>query len=528
LKRLNSIDLIIGTNTFKKIFGYDDAKVDSSMGNATNRIYQITYQKNTTTQYIHQYTYDENHNIIRIAVKASGTTIEQYDYYYDGFNQLIREDNYLIGRIYKTMTYSYDLQNNITSMKTYALGVTTGTPQSEKRMFYQNTWKDQLTKIEYYVSGSLSYYQTFVYDASGNVTHLIDSRTSYANKSYQWDGRQLSNYSAYCNSLSFKYNDQGIRTQKAQSACSGDVTTNYTLDGDKVLVESRSNGITLYFTYDVDGTLLSMNYNGNEYFYITNLQGDIIELVDINGNSVVKYNYDAWGNIIYKSGGALADINPYLYRGYRYDIETGLYYLQSRYYDSAIGRFINSDGLLGETGSLLTHNMYAYGGNNPVMYLDVTGESPLLIILATISIGLLISSAIITATEIYLNQKTMNEIAEVILPDNIDVSNEVMLKAYFDQQARNYVEQRYVNTSAMTNFLGFGIKVYMRNIPIFGTLISQNAKNDIDLINEAAANNDSSISNAYNAAYLNVVGCDSYYDYFVDRVKYWRGIYDIS
>ena len=90
LKRLNSIDLIIGTNTYKKIFGYDDAKVDSSMGNATHRIYQITYEKNDSTQYIHQYTYDENQNITKIKVIASGTTIEQYDYYYDGFNQLIR------------------------------------------------------------------------------------------------------------------------------------------------------------------------------------------------------------------------------------------------------------------------------------------------------------------------------------------------------------------------------------------------------------------------------------------------------
>ena len=387
LRRLHSIDLTIGTNTFTKIFSYDDAKVDSSMGNATHRIYQITYQRNGLTQQIHQYTYDENHNITRIAVKVSGTTIEQYDYYYDGFNQLIREDIYLIGQLSKTMVYVYDLQNNITSIKTFAYLVTTGTPQSEKKMFYQNTWKDQLTRIEYYVSGSLSHYQTFTYDASGNVIGLVDSRTSYANKSYQWDGRQLSYYSAYCNSISYKYNDQGIRTQKAQGTCSGNVTTDYTLDGDKVLVESRSNGITLYFTYDVDGTLLSMNYNGAEYFYITNMQGDIIELVDINGVSVVKYKYDAWGNIVGQTGGSLADINPYRYRGYRFDVETGLYYLQSRYYDPAIGRFISSDGLLGETGNLATHNMYAYCANNPVMYIDRDGNFAISIFIAGIIIG---------------------------------------------------------------------------------------------------------------------------------------------
>jgi RHS repeat-associated protein len=241
-------------------------------------------------------------------------------------------------------------------------------------MYYQNTWKDQLTKIEYHVNGSLSYYQTFIYDVSGNVTNLVDSRTSYAYKNFQWDGRQLSIYSAYCNSISFKYNDQGIRTRKSQGTCSGNVITNYTLAGDKVLVESRSNGITLSFTYDVDGTLLSMNYNGAEYFYITNLQGDIIELVDINGNSVVKYKYDALGNTISQTSGSLANINPYRYRGYRFDIETGLYYLQSRYYDPTIGRFISADGLVGEIGDLLTHNMYAYCANNPVMNVDPSGE----------------------------------------------------------------------------------------------------------------------------------------------------------
>ncbi|MDO9628749.1 MAG: hypothetical protein Q7I99_02510, partial [Acholeplasmataceae bacterium] len=158
LRRLNSIDLVIGGHTFKKIFGYDDAKVDSTMGNATNRIYQITYQKNGTLQQIHQYTYDANHNITQISIGVPGVTLETYDYYYDGFNQLIREDIYLIGQLSKTMVYAYDLQNNITSIKTFAYKVTTGTAQNEKKMLYQNTWKDQLTRIEYYVNGSLSYF----------------------------------------------------------------------------------------------------------------------------------------------------------------------------------------------------------------------------------------------------------------------------------------------------------------------------------------------------------------------------------
>ena len=85
------------------------------------------------------------------------------------------------------------------------------------------------------------------------------------------------------------------------------------------------------------------------------MQGDVIELVDINGNTVATYRYDAWGNIIDQTGGTIADINPYRYRGYRYDVETGYYYLQSRYYDPAIGKITSIEEHLGETGNTVTH-----------------------------------------------------------------------------------------------------------------------------------------------------------------------------
>ena len=281
-------------------------------------------------------------------------------------NQLIREDIKIVGQLSKTLVYSYDSQNNITSIKTYGYQTISGTPLSEKKMYYQNTWKDQLTRVEYYTNGTLSYYETMTYDNSGNIILIQDSRTYYNDKTFQWDGRQLTNYGSYCNSLTFKYNDQGIRTQKIQSSCGGNVTTNYVLDGDKVLVETKSNGITIYYTYDVDGSLLSMNYNGTEYFYITNLQGDVIELRDMSGYVVVEYKYDAWGNIVYQFGGTLADINPYRYRGYRFDVETGYYYLQSRYYNPLIGRFNSADCTSNNAIQLL--NYFQYSLNNPVNF----------------------------------------------------------------------------------------------------------------------------------------------------------------
>ncbi len=120
-----------------------------------------------------------------------------------------------------------------------------------------------------------------------------------------------------------------------------------------------------------------MNYQGIEYYYISNRQADIIGMMDGSGNIVVKYSYDAWGNFLYQwtSVTNLDHINPYRYRGYRYDVETNLYYLNARYYDPSIARFISADDVsFIADDQAPSINIYAYTLNNPVMYLDPSGE----------------------------------------------------------------------------------------------------------------------------------------------------------
>ena len=113
------------------------------------------------------------------------------------------------------------------------------------------------------------------------------------------------------------------------------------------------------------------------YYYVQNLQGDVIALVDsANGNTVVTYTYDAWGNVLSTNGSlatTLGVLNPFRYRGYVYDTETRLYYLQSRYYDPNLGRFINADALASTGQGLIGNNMFAYCNNNPVMGCDPCG-----------------------------------------------------------------------------------------------------------------------------------------------------------
>lgn len=167
------------------------------------------------------------------------------------------------------------------------------------------------------------------------------------------------------------------------------------------------------FTYDAGGRPLTMEYHPTEhrggscssycgiYYYVTNLQGDVIALLDGSGNKVAEYNYDAWGNLIDNPDdtfGFIGHVNPLRYRGYLYDEETGLYYLQSRYYNPEIGRFINADDIeyLGADGTVVSHNIFAYCGNNPVNCADPSGHLAFFIVTAIIGavIGLGATAAV--------------------------------------------------------------------------------------------------------------------------------------
>ena len=165
-----------------------------------------------------------------------------------------------------------------------------------------------------------------------------------------------------------EYNTSGIRTKRV----SEDKTYSYIYAGDKLMQMTVGND-TLDFNYDVNGVPLTMTYNGTVYYYTTNLQGDVISLERADGGGGAQYAYDAWGNIIAMSG-TLAELNPLRYRGYVYDQETGFYYLNSRYYDPAVGRFINADNYPSTGQGLSGNNMFAYCGNNPVSREDDGGE----------------------------------------------------------------------------------------------------------------------------------------------------------
>ena len=290
-----------------------------------------------------EYAYDANGNIT--TVKQDGVTTT---YTYDALGQLTRVDD---GLENATWLYTYDQGGNILTKKKFARGVTSGTPAETKTFSYANAnWRDQLTAV----NGA-----AITYDAIGNP--LNDGVWAYT-----WqNGRQLQKMQKSGETVSFAYNENGLRVQKTASSTG---VTQYILHG-KNIVHLTQGGNSLHFFYDAQNRPAVVVYNGTAYGYVKNLQGDVVAILDNARNKVVEYKYDAWGRPLAKTGSlaaSLGKLNPFRYRGYAFDEETGLYYLRSRYYNPIWGRFVNAD-------IIMEGNLFAYCKNNPVVNADNSG-----------------------------------------------------------------------------------------------------------------------------------------------------------
>ena len=252
--------------------------------------------------------------------------------------------------------WTYDDAGNITSKTEINLET------SEKYCYYYDyadqAWGDLLT---FYDS------RIFSYDANGNLTN--DRIWEYT-----WQqGRQLASMTNGSKTWVFEYDANGMRIGRSN----GTKTYSY-LYTNGLLSRMILGDDTLCFAYDAVGAPLTVNYNGTTFYYVTNLQGDVIAILDRTGYPVVQYTYNAWGELLSATGpmlSSLGALNPLLYRGYVYDRETELYYLQSRYYDPVIGRFINLDAYVSTGQGILGNNMFTYCGNNPVNRTDCSGHA---------------------------------------------------------------------------------------------------------------------------------------------------------
>ena len=338
----------LGSKTFTSEYHF--AAGGYGTGSVTNLVSSITQPGCNCG-----YGYDDNGNIASATLNGKWT-----GYTYDALGQLVQVNDHSdtrSGASGTTWKYTYDLGGNILKKERFAYADTTNPLETVTYTYGDANWRDKLTAV----NGN-----AIAYDAIGNP--LNDGTWTYT-----WqNGRQLQKMQKAGVTAEFVYNADGLRVQKTVNG----VATKYTLHG-KNVVHMTSGTDELHFFYDAQNRPAVVVYNGTAYAYVKSLQGDIVALLNGAGNVVVSYVYDAWGAPIGKSGSmaeTLGSVQPFRYRGYVFDEETGLYYLRSRYYNPGWGRFVNADVLIG-AGKLLSHNLFAYCDNVPVSFSDKHGQT---------------------------------------------------------------------------------------------------------------------------------------------------------
>ena len=319
-------------------------------GGATGRVASIKNGSETIT-----YGYDARGYVTS---ETRGGKTRRYQY--DAKGQLVREDDPVQG---KTFLYSYDTGGAMAEIRAYALTDAkdlTGLHYEKKTFGRGGAWTDQMLTVDG---------QVYTYDAVGNL--LADGK-----RTYTWQmGSQLAKVTGDGLEAAYTYDASGIRTSKTVNG----VKTEYLTAGSRILAEKK-NGTWQHYLYDGSGQLIAIRYKGADYYYVQDALMDIIGLVDSDGKTVVNYSYNSWGKLLGITGSmaeSLGKDNPYRYKGYYYDEETGMYYLKSRYYNPEICRFISADDVELTRVSpmaLSDKNLYAYCDNNPIMRRDTSGE----------------------------------------------------------------------------------------------------------------------------------------------------------
>ena len=296
--------------------------------------------------------------------KDETNTICEKIYLYDAKNQLLWDFN---RSTHLAVNYEYDAGGNILNKHTYDYiqlpngNWTFGLKLSTVSYAYGDAnWKDKLTAYD----GA-----AITYDAIGNPLEyrgIMD---------FTWEnGRQLAQADIGNVTASYTYNPDGTRISKTVSG----VRTDIFVDAGGGILGQKTGNSLMTFMYDVTGRRDGFILDGVSYYYTYNAQGDVTAIVNSGFQTVAEYTYDSWGKLLSITGslaGTVGVSNPFRYRGYYYDNETSLYYLQSRYYDPETGRFINADGLV-DNRTVGSQNLFAYCFNNPVNMEDYTGCYP--------------------------------------------------------------------------------------------------------------------------------------------------------
>lgn len=260
-------------------------------------------------------------------------------------------------QVLSQFTYTYDANGNITSVND---GFT------NKKYVYDKL--NRLIEVQHQNGDKICY----SYDYRGNRrTEVGGNFNLLPDTSYSYDQEnRLKTVTKGISTIaaSMSYYADGMRAKKESP--SGVTNYIYNLSGKLVAEAENSSTVTSNYIWGPNRVLAKKNAGG-EYYYLYNGHGDVVQMIDRNGNIVNNYEYDEWGNILYSKETVS---NPFKYAGEVYDQETGLYYLRARYYDPTMGRFLNEDSYEGQVDNPLSLNLYTYCYNEPLGHVDPSGH----------------------------------------------------------------------------------------------------------------------------------------------------------
>ena len=279
---------------------------------------------------------------------------------------------------------------------------------------YDSTWKDQLA----------------AYDGTDIDYDEIGNPWGYTNDRYfMWQGRELRFFDTDDGYVEYRYNENGLRCRKTFTDYVtelDDVYDYYWTDdcrllGYTVTMAGSTEPYSVLVLYNSAQEPIGFTVGEHTYYYIKNIQGDVLTVTDAEGTPIINYTYDAWGamtvspatqNVSNTILARVAFLNPVTYRGYFYDYELGLYYLQSRYYDPETGRFVNEDDFTccSVENHLTAANLFAYSINNPIGFRDQTGNG---VISKEMAANHLAYNKSIELEDGYINGQAVGNVAEM-------------------------------------------------------------------------------------------------------------------
>ena len=355
---------VANTHTVQSLeIGYDSY-------NRVNRLVQSLETAKTKTGFVYGDASKAQRPGLSYGLTVDGT--QRQSLAYDAMARCTKETVTLPGGQKRENCFTYGTLRHLTDTDSLPEGAVSTVQTQDLFTYHTDGWKDQLLSW----NG-----KSYAYDAGGNPTVLRGMALTWG------EGRRLKRIAATAGEVTFAYDSDGKRVKKI----GGGIETKYYYNGNTLsgLVRKAANNTeaaktTVQFVYDTQGKPFMLRLNGKtDYFYLYNGLGDVTGLVDSSNQVVVRYQYNSWGKVTSTqdtSGVSLATLNPFRYRKYVYDPETGLYCLGSRYYDPEVGRFVNADSI--KFAAILgryyvnRQNLYQYCFNNPIMLNDKFGKWP--------------------------------------------------------------------------------------------------------------------------------------------------------